>query len=271
MTTGMRRDQMRGFDQRPPAAGSITTTEIADGTLLPADFNSSVYGGVPTTIDPDDASAAGVATTVSRSDHQHQATTGTPASVGTANAEGAGTGFARDTHVHDIANGAIDAAALFGAGVVNNAALGAGAVTPAKVTVNYARVARAATQAITTATATNIIWDTEMDDPGGFWVVGNPTQLVVVTAGVVQVNANSAWDVSPTGQRRLIIVLNALTTVAGQTEAAVATSLDHHQSANSGPIRVAVNDVFTFSVYQNTGGNLNLTAGTNATIEWLGV
>lgn len=116
MTTGMRRDQMRGFEQRP-----IATSDIVNGTIVVGDFNASVYGGTPTSIDPDDAGAAGAATTISRSDHQHQATTGTPASVGTANAEGSGTGFARDDHVHDIANGAIDAAALIADGVITAA------------------------------------------------------------------------------------------------------------------------------------------------------
>jgi len=46
-----------------------------------------------------------------------------PASVGTANAAGSGSNPAAGDHVHDIANGAIDNAALFAAGVVNQAAL----------------------------------------------------------------------------------------------------------------------------------------------------
>lgn len=114
MTAGIRRDQWRGLDPRP-------ADDLAPGVITTGDFNSSVYGGTPTSIDPDDAASAGVAATVSRSDHQHAATAGTPVSVGTANSEGAGTGWARDTHVHDIANGAIDAAALIVDGVITAA------------------------------------------------------------------------------------------------------------------------------------------------------
>lgn len=243
-----------------PGAGSITTTMLA----------SSVYGGTPTTIDPDDAGAAGTGTTISRSDHQHAITTGTPASVGTANAEGAGTGFARDTHVHDIANGAIDAAALFGAGVVDTAALGAGAVTAAKTTVNYARVRRAANQSLTSNTAADISFDTEDADPGGFWTSGTPTRLTVVTTGIVEVTCYAAFAANTTGRRVLLIVLNALTIVAGQTNDAIGTD-PTRLSACTGPIAVSAADFFTFSVLQESGGNLNLIDRTAATIRWLGV
>lgn len=70
--------------------------------LTTTDLAASVYGGTPTAIDPDDAGAAGTATTISRSDHQHQATCGAPAALTkTATAsEGSGTSLARDTHVH---------------------------------------------------------------------------------------------------------------------------------------------------------------------------
>jgi hypothetical protein len=53
---------------------------------------------------------------------------GSPVSIGTANANGSALTFARSDHVHDIGNGAIDSAALFAAGVVDQAAIGANAV-----------------------------------------------------------------------------------------------------------------------------------------------
>src|SRR5262245_46044016 len=137
------------------------THEFTVPLLTTSNFATTVYGLTTTAIDPDDATAAGTATTISRSDHQHQATCGTPSSVGTANAEGSGATLARNDHVHDIANGAIDAAALFAAGVVDTTALGAGAVTAPKRTINYARVRRAANQSLTTNTAADISFDTE--------------------------------------------------------------------------------------------------------------
>ena len=115
---GIRREQIRGLGLTD---GEVTAANIANGSLTTTKFATSIYAGTPTTIDPDDAGAAGTGTTVSRGDHQHAIVTGTPASVGTANAEGAGTGFARDTHVHDIGAGAIDDATLIVDGTITAA------------------------------------------------------------------------------------------------------------------------------------------------------
>lgn len=245
---------------------------VPSGGVTTTNFASSVYGGTPTAIDPDDAGAAGTGTTISRSDHQHAIVTGTPASVGTANAEGAGTGFARDTHVHDIANGAIDAAALFAAGVVDTAALGAGAVTAPKTTVNFARVRRAANQATVNNTGIDISFDTQDEDTGGWWAIGTPTQFIVPTdqAGVVNVTCNLVWEASGTGRRVLYIVHNTFTIVASQTNVAIGTD-PTRLSASTGPMRVAVADTFSFSVLQQSGGALGIIDRTSATIEWLGV
>ena len=57
----------------------------------------------------------------------------TPQPVGTSATMGAGTEAARDTHIHDIGVGAIDAANLFGAGVVDAAAIGANAVSASEL------------------------------------------------------------------------------------------------------------------------------------------
>ena len=59
-----------------------------------------------------------------------------PASVGTAASAGTGAACSRDDHVHDIGVGAIDAANLFAAGVVDNTALGADCVDGTKIADN---------------------------------------------------------------------------------------------------------------------------------------
>ncbi len=91
MTTGLRRDQHRGWELRP---GEVTPTELA----------SSVYGvvGSISTIDPDDTASAGVATTVARADHQHAFTCDTPSALTetTTSAEGSSSSHARADHVH---------------------------------------------------------------------------------------------------------------------------------------------------------------------------
>lgn len=119
MTTGLRRDQIRGFEIRAGEVGTdeladgsvttaklgdnqVTTGKILDGTILVGDWNANVYGGTPTSIDPDDAGAAGTAITVSRSDHQHQATAATAVALtNTAtSSEGVATTWSRSDHVH---------------------------------------------------------------------------------------------------------------------------------------------------------------------------
>lgn len=108
-------------------AGHDTTTRHVLGTGIP------VSATLPTTITPDDSGSVGAANAVARSDHRHAITTATAVSVGTANSEGSASTFARSDHVHELGAGAIDAAALFAAGVVDAAALGALSVETAKI------------------------------------------------------------------------------------------------------------------------------------------
>lgn len=75
-----------------PDAGSVTTTSFA----------TSVYGGTPTSIEPDDSGSGGAATTISRSDHKHTIVAAAPGSItpDDAAAEGNAISFARSNHVH---------------------------------------------------------------------------------------------------------------------------------------------------------------------------
>lgn len=94
---------------------------------------------VPNTIEPDDAASAGTASEASRQDHEHAIVAAVPSSVGTTAAEGTGTSFVRNDHVHDLGNGSIDAAALFAADVVEPAAvLDTGVFTMGKLTLTGA-------------------------------------------------------------------------------------------------------------------------------------
>ncbi len=60
---------------------------------------SSLGAATPVAVDAA-AGTAGVATSASRSDHDHQATTGTPVATGDANADGTASSLARSDHVH---------------------------------------------------------------------------------------------------------------------------------------------------------------------------
>lgn len=77
------------------SAGVAATVVRSDATI--ALFDATV----PTTIEPDDAASAGSAGVAARRDHVHAIATAAPVAVGTANAEGASTSFARADHVHD--------------------------------------------------------------------------------------------------------------------------------------------------------------------------
>lgn len=91
---GIRPEQIRGF--------GFAASDIADGSLTTTKFATSIYGGVPPSIDPDDAAAAGTATTLSRSDHQHAVVAAVAGTIAPddAAAEGVATSFARSDHVH---------------------------------------------------------------------------------------------------------------------------------------------------------------------------
>lgn len=78
------------------------TATVGAGAITTTNFASSVYGGAPGSIEPDDAGTAGTATTVSRSDHEHAIVAAAPGSItpDDAAAEGNATSFARSNHVH---------------------------------------------------------------------------------------------------------------------------------------------------------------------------
>lgn len=83
--------------------GSVTTAKIVDDAVTAAKLNNDVYATTVTTIDPDDGAVTGtVGGRLAPFDHQHPITTGTPAALTktATSAESAGTGFARDGHVH---------------------------------------------------------------------------------------------------------------------------------------------------------------------------
>lgn len=108
-------------------AGHDTTTRHVLGTAIPTTAT------LPTTITPDDSGSVGVANSVARSDHRHAITTATAVSVTTANAEGSAATFARSDHTHLIGTGAINASAMFAAGVVDAAAIATDGVGSAEI------------------------------------------------------------------------------------------------------------------------------------------
>jgi hypothetical protein len=81
---------------------SVGQAELRDDAVGVAEIDAAVYGTTATNVVPEGTSSPGVATTLSRSDHQHGSTAAAPVSLGTGNSEGSSSSFARSDHVHDV-------------------------------------------------------------------------------------------------------------------------------------------------------------------------
>jgi len=101
-------------------------------------------------------------------------------------------------------------------------------------------------------------------------IITNPERLTCQLAGVYFIQAQVNWESSGGGStRQLSLLLNGVTTlaririVAGETYEFVSTVYV-----------LSVSDYVTASVYQNTGGDLDILAGGNYTpefmMQWLG-
>jgi hypothetical protein len=81
--------------QPDDAAAAGASTAASRG-----DHKHAIVGAVAGAIQPDDAAAEGVATSFARSDHKHSIVAVAPVATGDANTEGVATSFARSDHVH---------------------------------------------------------------------------------------------------------------------------------------------------------------------------
>jgi hypothetical protein len=85
----------------------IGPEHLRDRLILPAHLSSSSFGlvGSISTIDPDDAAAAGSTGLIADAGHQHRFTTAAPSALTktTTNTEGSGTDFVRNDHGHSTA------------------------------------------------------------------------------------------------------------------------------------------------------------------------
>lgn len=115
-------------------------TKLPVGTIAGHDVTArhafgSALGtpGTPTALTPDIAGAAGAGTVPARSDHVHNVPADVPVAIGTALAESATASFSRSGHVHVVGVGAINAANMFAAGVVDAAAIATNGVDTAEI------------------------------------------------------------------------------------------------------------------------------------------
>ena len=102
--------------------------------------------------------------------------------------------------------------------LLDGSAFAAGGVTYAARASERVVLHLSANETITTATSTEIPWDTETVDEGGLADVGgaNPTRITIVNTGFYLVVAGLGWDAGTTGVRTMNILYNGSTQIAGQ-------------------------------------------------------
>lgn len=233
---------------------------------------STALTGIPGTIAPDDTAAEGAASTLARSDHRHAITAAAPVAVGTALAEGVAATFARSDHVHELGSGSIDTLAQIADALI----------TPAKLSVRYARLRRSSAQAVGSGTTSDVAWNVEEADTGGFFDSGVSTvRLTCASAGIVMVFGNVKWEANTTERRVLRIVHTDVSAglafnVAGTATDAISAE-SQRQSCSTGPIAVEAGDHFVLTALQVSGVTLNIEGdslgerATNFSIIWVGV
>lgn len=130
-----------------------------------------------------------------------------------------------------------------------------------------ARVERAATQAITTSTATAVSWDTEVWDNSSFWAAGTPTQVVVPATEWYSITATIEWDTNATGIREACIRVNGatyrscsrVTATGGSTRVTVTTYLT-----------LTAADYYEVMAFHTKGSNENITFAHTEVLRWIG-
>ena len=123
------------------------------------------------------------------------------------------------------------------------------------------QVRRAATQAITTATETDVSFDTETLDFGGWWASGT---TITVPAGAIPsgyttvaiiLQASAKFASNGTGARRITLLKNGASVGTWQVSALTGDVTDVQVFSVT---TVAAADTVKLDVYQTSGGNLNI-------------
>lgn len=119
-----------------------------------------------------------------------------------------------------------------------------------------------AVQSIANLTDTDVIWQTEVEDPNGLVTAGAAFTTFTVPSGKAGVYAHSVcmhWD-SPAAQspRGVRIIVNGILVAHGEApySASVNNGMSNCSAAWTGYL--AVGDTVVISVIQNSGGALNI-------------
>lgn len=163
--------------------------------------------------------------------------------------------------------------------LIGNNKLAAGSVTGTTIansTVTYAnispfdkaRVTRGSTQLIGSGSSTAMSW-TSADyqrAAADMWIVGDPTKITIKTTGKYIVTAFASFVTNTTGYRQFTIRKNGTT---ADTDATMVNSggADETGTSLSCQMSLTAGDYLELLVFQNSGGNLNISNALPAHME----
>jgi hypothetical protein len=141
-----------------------------------------------------------------------------------------------------------------------------------------AEVRRTTTQSIANTTWANVSFDASaaIFDTDSMWDSANPTYLTIKTAGVYLFSVQASFATNGSGARLVDIEKNAASPGAVGSYFAYMNVLPQTVSDQAFAISAiescSVNDVITVSVYQSSGGALNLSTNPYQALRavWLG-
>jgi hypothetical protein len=132
-----------------------------------------------------------------------------------------------------------------------------------------ARVYNSAAITLTSGASTALTFDSERYDYDNIHsTVTNTGRLTATTAGIYHISGHARFDVNATNQRFILIRLNGSTTIANQTAQALAGSLNTALTVST-IYELAAGDYVELLAYQNSGGNLDVTATGNHSPEFM--
>jgi hypothetical protein len=119
-----------------------------------------------------------------------------------------------------------------------------------------------ASQSIPNAADTTVVWNTTGINNDAMWASALGSQLTLQTGGVYIARAQTHFAINATGTRACHIMLNGTNIIANSVAVtavnAVGVSADTLFTAMTPPMRLAPGATLYLSVFQNSGGALNL-------------
>lgn len=132
----------------------------------------------------------------------------------------------------------------------------------AATTVNGACVYRASALSLTSGSTTEITFDSEVWDNGGYHDISTNTErLTAPAAGTYLATLNVEFASNATGRRDVLFFINGPSGAIPGRNTANAVSTSAHRVTISAVVNFAAGDWLSAAVMQNSGGALNVTGG----------